>query len=119
MPTSLFDLKGRTALVTGGSKGLGEAMARALALAGADVVITARHPEELQSALARILEGTGARGAWVVADLADRDNPPVAHPDIHLRGSAGQMHAAAGELEIDVHALHLFRLACPPPTCSA
>src|SRR5262249_52637609 len=68
-----FDLTGRNALVTGGSKGLGLAMARALAQAGANVVIAARDAGELQAALASILEGTAARGGWLVADLAHRD----------------------------------------------
>src|SRR5579885_1140164 len=63
---SLFDLSGRNALVTGGSKGLGLAMARALARAGASVVIAARHADELEAALPTILEGTEARGAWLV-----------------------------------------------------
>jgi NAD(P)-dependent dehydrogenase (short-subunit alcohol dehydrogenase family) len=72
MPTDRFDLTGRAALVTGGSKGLGQAMARALACAGADVVIAARHPAELEAGLAAILEGTTARGVWLAADLADR-----------------------------------------------
>lgn len=72
MPSDRFDLTGRTALVTGGSKGLGQAMARALACAGANVVIAARHPDELESGLAQVLEGSPARGAWLVADLADR-----------------------------------------------
>ena len=40
MPATLFDLSGGTALVTGGSKGLGKAMARALAKAGASVAIS-------------------------------------------------------------------------------
>src|SRR5215471_19012878 len=69
---SLFDLSGRNALVTGGSKGLGLAMARALAQAGASVVIAARHADELKAALPTILEGTKARGAWLVADMAHR-----------------------------------------------
>ncbi|MBT4100046.1 MAG: SDR family NAD(P)-dependent oxidoreductase, partial [Gemmatimonadetes bacterium] len=43
---SLFRLDNQVALVTGGSKGLGEAMARALAGAGASVVITSRHQDE-------------------------------------------------------------------------
>ena len=45
-----FDLTGRSALVTGGSKGLGLAMAKALAAAGADVMICARKPHELEAA---------------------------------------------------------------------
>jgi NAD(P)-dependent dehydrogenase (short-subunit alcohol dehydrogenase family) len=71
--TSLFDLSGRNALVTGGSKGLGLAMARALAQAGASVVIAARHADELEAALPTILDGTTAHGAWLVADMARRD----------------------------------------------
>jgi NAD(P)-dependent dehydrogenase (short-subunit alcohol dehydrogenase family) len=47
-------------------------MARALAEAGADVVISARHADELKRGLEAILDGTRARGAWLVADLADR-----------------------------------------------
>ncbi len=72
MPTSLFDLSGRVALVTGGSKGLGKAIARGFAEAGADVVIASRHEDELKSALAEIRAGTSVRGAYVVADLAKR-----------------------------------------------
>src|SRR3954447_13852651 len=67
-----FDLTGRVALVTGGSKGLGKAMARGLAEAGADVVISSRHEDELRPALDEILKDTGRRGAYVVADMADR-----------------------------------------------
>ena len=50
MLSKLFDLSGRVALVTGGSKGLGKAMARGFAEAGADVVISSRHEDELQAA---------------------------------------------------------------------
>jgi NAD(P)-dependent dehydrogenase (short-subunit alcohol dehydrogenase family) len=68
-----FDLTGKVALVTGGSKGLGKSMARALAEAGADVVISSRHENELRSALEDILRGTGRRGHFVVADMSRRD----------------------------------------------
>src|SRR5215470_4000771 len=68
-----FDLSGRTALVTGGSKGLGKAMARGLAEAGADVLISSRTEAELQKALAEILDGTGRRGRYIVADMARRE----------------------------------------------
>ena len=74
MTTPLFDLTGRTALVTGGNKGLGKAMARGLAEAGADIVIASRHEEELQSALGEILAGTGRKGHYVVTDVSKRDD---------------------------------------------
>ena len=66
-----FDLTGRVALVTGGSKGLGKAMARGFAAAGADVVISSRSESELKAAAQAI--GTRTRVAWVVADLSRRD----------------------------------------------
>src|SRR6516164_3910909 len=69
----LFKVTGKVALVTGGSKGLGKAMARGLAEAGADVVISRRHENELKPALDEILKGTGRRGKYVVADLSRRD----------------------------------------------
>ncbi len=69
-----FDLTGRNALITGGSKGLGLSMARALAGAGASVVIAARHADELRTALPVILDGTESRGAWVAADMTRRED---------------------------------------------
>ena len=74
MPASLFDLTGRVALVTGGNKGLGKAMARGFAEAGADVVIASRHEDELKAALEEILAGTGRRGAHRVTDVSVRDD---------------------------------------------
>jgi NAD(P)-dependent dehydrogenase (short-subunit alcohol dehydrogenase family) len=72
MIPKMFDLSDKTALVTGGSKGLGKAMARGLAEAGADVLISSRHESELQAALAEILQGTGRRGHYLVADMSRR-----------------------------------------------
>jgi NAD(P)-dependent dehydrogenase (short-subunit alcohol dehydrogenase family) len=68
----LFDLTGKVALVTGGSKGLGKAMARGLAQAGADIVICSRHEEELRPALKEILHGTDRKGHYLVADMSNR-----------------------------------------------
>src|ERR1700693_4953394 len=73
----IFSLKGKVALVTGGSKGLGKAMARGLAEAGADVVISSRHEDELRAALEDVLKGTGRRGRLVVADMARREDVPL------------------------------------------
>jgi NAD(P)-dependent dehydrogenase (short-subunit alcohol dehydrogenase family) len=73
MANSLFDLTGKVALVTGGSKGLGKAMARGLAEAGADIGISSRHEDELRSALEEILKGTGRSGRFFVADMTKRD----------------------------------------------
>jgi NAD(P)-dependent dehydrogenase (short-subunit alcohol dehydrogenase family) len=72
MPSPLFDLTGKVAFVTGGSKGLGLAMARGFAEAGANVVVSSRHADELQQAVARITEGTGAKAQWFVADMTSR-----------------------------------------------
>jgi NAD(P)-dependent dehydrogenase (short-subunit alcohol dehydrogenase family) len=68
----LFNLKGKVALVTGGSKGLGKAMARGLAEAGADIVVSSRHENELKPALEEILQGTERKGRYFVADMSRR-----------------------------------------------
>src|SRR5258707_10597340 len=83
-PGALFDLTGKVALVTGGSRGLGREMVLAFARAGADVVIASRKLDNCK-ALAEEVEATGRRalpvachvGHWNECDeLADR---PYAH----------------------------------------
>ena len=66
----LFDLTGRTALVTGSSQGLGLAIARGLAQAGAAVVLNGRDREKL-SATMRTLDAEGARVAMAAFDVTD------------------------------------------------
>jgi NAD(P)-dependent dehydrogenase (short-subunit alcohol dehydrogenase family) len=67
----LFSLDGRVAVVTGGSSGIGQEMARALALAGARVVLVARDQARLAEA-ADQLTAAGGQAHWVAADLASR-----------------------------------------------
>ncbi|MCX2184801.1 SDR family oxidoreductase [Streptomyces sp. SKN60] len=68
----LFSLSGRNALVTGGSSGIGKGIARALARAGASVVIVARREAELKAAVDEIA-ALGGTAAWVSGDLGTRD----------------------------------------------
>jgi NAD(P)-dependent dehydrogenase (short-subunit alcohol dehydrogenase family) len=74
MGLDIFDLTGRVALVTGGSKGLGKAMARGLVQAGADIVISSRHEDELRQALKEIMDGSNRRGIAVPADMNRRED---------------------------------------------
>lgn len=73
MSCDLFNLDGRVALVTGGSKGLGKAMARGFAEAGADVMISSRSEDELKVAAAEVGEGLEVKVEWMVADMVDRE----------------------------------------------
>lgn len=73
MLKELFDLTGKTALITGGSKGIGKACARGLAEAGANIAISARHEDELKKAAAEIGDGLNVRVEYFVADMNDRD----------------------------------------------
>jgi NAD(P)-dependent dehydrogenase (short-subunit alcohol dehydrogenase family) len=68
-----FRLDERVAIVTGGSKGLGEAMALGMAEAGASLAITSRHAEECAATARRIADETGADVLPVVADVRDQD----------------------------------------------
>lgn len=66
----LFKLEGKTALVTGGSSGLGVAFARGLARAGANVVVTARRQEMLDKTT-EMLRGFGGKATGISADITD------------------------------------------------
>jgi gluconate 5-dehydrogenase len=68
---SLFGLRGRTAVVTGGSSGIGRAMAVALGRAGAKVLLVARREAPMAETAAE-LSGCGAEAYGISADLADR-----------------------------------------------
>ena len=69
----LFDLKGKTALVTGGSRGLGLQMAHALGEAGARVLLSSRKAEDLEQAAAE-LQAAGIDARWIAADCGKEED---------------------------------------------
>ena len=91
-----IDLTGRTAVITGGSRGLGEAMAKALAEAGASIALVARDRERLEKVRNAITEKGGTAGVFTadvtqedeVAALAESVQQKFGHPQI-LINSAG------------------------------
>ncbi|MFC5499874.1 SDR family oxidoreductase [Caenimonas terrae] len=69
----LFDLKGKTALVTGGSRGLGLQMAHALGEAGARIMLSSRKAGDLEEATAD-LQAAGIDARWIAADCAKEED---------------------------------------------
>jgi NAD(P)-dependent dehydrogenase (short-subunit alcohol dehydrogenase family) len=94
MASPLFDLTGRVALVTGGSKGIGKAIARGFAEAGAEVIISSRHEDELHAAAAEIRHGLTTGVATIVADMTNRDD---------VKRLAENAHHAFGHIDILVN----------------
>ena len=68
----LFDLSGKTALVTGGSRGLGLQMAHALGEAGAKIMLSSRKADDLEKAVAE-LQDAGIDARWIAADCSKED----------------------------------------------
>jgi gluconate 5-dehydrogenase len=68
----LFDLTGKTALVTGGSRGLGLQMAHALGEAGAKIMLSSRKADDLEQATAE-LQDAGIDARWIAADCSKED----------------------------------------------
>ncbi|MDO8458517.1 MAG: SDR family oxidoreductase [Burkholderiaceae bacterium] len=100
----LFDLTGKTALVTGGSRGLGLQMAHALGEAGAKVMLSSRKAEDLSAAAAE-LKAAGIDADWIAADcgkeadlraLADESIKRMGRVDI-LVNNAGAAWGAPAE----------------------
>jgi NAD(P)-dependent dehydrogenase (short-subunit alcohol dehydrogenase family) len=91
--SELFSLEGRVAVITGGSSGIGKAIAGALAHAGARVVVVARSEQAL-SATVEELAGQGREAAWVSADLSTRE---------HVKAAAEQAVRIFGEPDILVN----------------
>ena len=118
----LFSLEGRTALVTGGSSGIGFAIAEALGLQGAGVVLVARREAELQAAVKKLTtDGVAARA--IAADLATSAGPDAAvaaagvtvdvlvnAAGVNLRQPFLDVSAADFDLHMAVHLRAPFRL---------
>ena len=101
----LFDLTGRTALITGGSRGLGLQMAHALGEAGARVLISSRKAADLEMAVAT-LKSAGIDASFIAADagkpddiqrLADEALAQLGHIDILVNNAGASWGAPAQE----------------------
>jgi NAD(P)-dependent dehydrogenase (short-subunit alcohol dehydrogenase family) len=90
---NLFDLTGKTALVTGASRGLGQQFARALATAGADLAITSRTRESLDP-FANEIRSTGRRVATVELNLRDQNS---------IEGAVAEVLDQLGQIDILVN----------------
>ncbi|MEV4666774.1 SDR family NAD(P)-dependent oxidoreductase [Microbacterium sp. LWO12-1.2] len=102
----LFSLKGRTAVVTGGSSGIGRGIATALARAGAATVVVARGEERIADTV-RELQEHGCRAAGVVGDLSTRAGihavaeaaaEPFGEPDILVNSAGINIRPAYAEI---------------------
>jgi gluconate 5-dehydrogenase len=69
----LFDLTGKTALITGGSRGLGLQMAHALGEAGAKIMLSSRKADDLEQAAAE-LQAAGIDARWIAADCSKEED---------------------------------------------
>ena len=106
----LFDLTGRSAIITGGSKGLGEAMAAGLASAGADVLLASRNADEVQATAQRLADDYGHRAIGMVADvtipdqiqaMVDRAMAEYGKVDILINNAGINIRGSIDELSLE------------------
>jgi gluconate 5-dehydrogenase len=93
MSEPLFDLSGQTAIVTGTSRGLGQYSARALARAGANLILTSRRKESLAE-FEKEIQAMGRRTLALELDVRDEDS---------IRRMAAEAEAAFGQIHILVN----------------
>lgn len=93
MTNPLFDLSGQTALVTGASRGLGQIFARALAHAGADLILTSRSRDDLSDFVTEI-ETIGRKAVPLALDVRDQGS---------IERMAAEAEAACGQIHILVN----------------
>lgn len=105
-----FELTDRVAIVTGGSKGLGEAMAAGLASAGAHVCLVSRNEDEASRAAANIAEEHGVRGLGLAADVTieaevaravERCEEEFGRIDILINSAGVNVRGAIEELSLE------------------
>jgi NAD(P)-dependent dehydrogenase (short-subunit alcohol dehydrogenase family) len=89
MTNELFDLTGQVALVTGASRGLGQYFGRALARAGADLIVTSRRSDDLAGFVAEI-EALGRKAVPLELDV--RDESSIERMAAAAEAACGQVH---------------------------
>ena len=106
---SLFSLTGRTAIVTGGSSGIGRGIATALAAAGAATVIVARGADRIAETVEELV-ASGGQAAGVVGDLGSREGihavlddaaGPFGEPDIVVHSAGINIRPSFAEITED------------------
>ncbi len=105
----LFDLTGKTALITGGSRGLGLQMAHSLGEAGAKIVLSSRKASDLEESAAE-LKAAGIDASWIAADcaaqlditrLADESIARLGHIDILINNAGAAWGSPAEDHSVE------------------